>query len=84
MVLEDTSERRILNISSTKKAYYTDVRLGLYIVRGDSMVLLGEVNDTNSSDDSMTEVSLEKFEKLQQQNSADDPLTWEFDIDLVV
>ena len=84
MVLEDTSERRILNISSTKAVYYTDVRLGLYIVRGDSMVLLGEVNDTNSNDEGMTEVSLEQFEKLQQQNSADDPLTWEFDVDLVV
>ncbi len=48
MVMEETSERRVLH---TKKdgevvCFYTDILLGLYLVRGDSMVLLGEV-DTN-------------------------------------
>jgi hypothetical protein len=75
MVLEDTSERRILHVprknlkNKTKKAgeasdgttidddevccYYTDIRLGLYLVRGDSMVLMGEVDteDENGEDD---------------------------------
>jgi len=65
MVLEQTSERRILHAKippptthpttphnpnnnptpNTVVCYYTDVQLGLYLVRGDSMVLLGEVDD---------------------------------------
>jgi len=55
MILEDTSERRILHskvrhekgssADESTLCYYTDIQLGLYLVRGDSMVLLGEVDD---------------------------------------
>ena len=53
MVLEETSERRVLH---TKKdgevvCFYTDILLGLYLVRGDSMVLLGEVDNNNEDDE---------------------------------
>lgn len=82
MVLEDTSERRILHAKITTQSssndtqednnqqmggnndhgsaddggrtvicYYTDVKLGLYLVRGDSMVLLGEVDDEQDDDE---------------------------------
>ena len=52
MVLEETSERRVLH---TKKdgevvCFYTDILLGLYLVRGDSMVLLGEVDNDNNDE----------------------------------
>lgn len=74
MVLEETSERRILHAKvphlsnsiiidnngtgnqtggdggKTVICYYTDVQLGLYLVRGDSMVLLGEVDDDESTE----------------------------------
>jgi len=61
MVLEETSERRVLlmkNVNNEDKdaktddvtCYYTDILLGLYLVRGDSMVLLGEV-DTDADDE---------------------------------
>ncbi len=53
MVLDETSERRVLHLKKSKNdegdevevtCYYTDILLGLYLVRGDSTVLLGEVN----------------------------------------
>jgi U6 snRNA-associated Sm-like protein LSm1 len=134
MVLEDTSERRVLHLKKGGDTicYYTDIQLGLYLVRGDSMVLLGEVDvteDTDADADAdtgeeekekdetqqddgdgdmmgsgllvggqgqerevaeakkkfMKEVSLEEFEKLQEEheNDAVEDLTWEFDMDLV-
>jgi hypothetical protein len=53
MVLDQTSERRVLLLKKPSSndddkngeitCYYTDIPLGLYLVRGDSMVLLGEV-----------------------------------------
>lgn len=55
MVLEETSERRVLLVKKDKETicYYTDIQLGLYLVRGDSMVLLGEVEteDTNAGEE---------------------------------
>ena len=53
MVLEQTSERRVLHIKkgSDTICYYTDIQLGLYLVRGDSMVLLGEVQDGDNSEE---------------------------------
>mmetsp|Transcript_5853 Transcript_5853/g.8705 ORF Transcript_5853/g.8705 Transcript_5853/m.8705 type:complete len:210 (+) Transcript_5853:143-772(+) len=136
MVMEETSERRVLHIKKGKDTicYYTDIKLGLYLVRGDSMVLLGELveqndggNEGNEKDSDkegeeedksastkakdgeeltgsgllmsdaerqmedqkkklMKEVTLEEFEKLEEENMSDavDDLTWEFDLDLVV
>ena len=54
MVMEDVCERRILQTKGADGklcAYYADVRLGLYMVRGDSMVLLGEVDEEVDSDE---------------------------------
>lgn len=45
-LLEDSSERRILDLGNGSFVY-TDIQLGLFLVRGDSMVLLGEVEDDN-------------------------------------
>mmetsp|Transcript_24465 Transcript_24465/g.36281 ORF Transcript_24465/g.36281 Transcript_24465/m.36281 type:complete len:188 (-) Transcript_24465:286-849(-) len=47
MVLGETSERRVLHLQKDKETicYFTDIKLGLYLVRGDSMVLLGEVEN---------------------------------------
>ena len=50
MVLDGASERRFHSSDEKKEGanekcvtYYTDVPLGMYIVRGDSIVLLGQV-----------------------------------------
>ena len=86
MVLEDTSERRILHVpkkngnksnetegeilqdplNRTQEdedvyCYYTDIRLGLYLVRGDSMVLMGEVDDDENGEEE------DKEQGVQQQ-----------------
>lgn len=58
MVLDETSERRVLLMKKKPNdsdgddvtCYYTDILLGLYLVRGDSMVLLGEVDSTDDDD----------------------------------
>ena len=85
MVMEDVCERRILQTKDANGklcSYYADVRLGLYMVRGDSMVLLGEVDEEVDSDDEgeptadkpkgddnnlMKKVTLEEFEKLSEE-----------------
>ena len=58
MVLDETSERRVLHFKKSNKdegdevtCYYTDILLGLYLVRGDSMVLLGEVDGDDIEED---------------------------------
>ena len=54
-MLEDTSERRILT-TKNKGTVYMDIQLGLFLVRGDSMVLLGEVDDSiNATTTSLSE-----------------------------
>ena len=57
---------------------YADVPLGVYIVRGDSMVLMGQI----SSDDGMKRVELEEFEEIVK-NSQSEALEWDFDKDLL-
>lgn len=76
MVLEDTFERKILYTNKTKLgesipvAYYTDMKLGLYLVRGDSMVLLGEVNDDDEHE-SDVQLSNQQIEDDVVQNTAE-------------
>jgi U6 snRNA-associated Sm-like protein LSm1 len=79
-----------------KICYYADVPLGLYLVRGDSMVLLGEVEEEDD-DGNLQNVSLEELEQLQNKKNEEttattgedgpvdqERLIWDFDTDLVV
>jgi U6 snRNA-associated Sm-like protein LSm1 len=77
LVLLDTIERRIVTVD--KISYYADIPLGIYIVRGDSMVLMGTIPDDNSMPN-LQEVDLEKLQELDAK--ADPALKWDFDIDL--
>ena len=61
--------------------YYADVPLGLYVIRGDSMVLCGSVDDLLSGS-TMKEVSLDQLD-AQQQGEAEPQLPWDFDTDLI-
>ena len=77
MVLEEASERKV-HRGSDGVTYFTDVPLGVYVVRGDSMVLLGQA----SSDEGMKEVDLEEFEDIIEKRPTDQ-LEWDFDKDLL-
>ena len=121
MVLQETSERRILVVdkdvnepkvediddtntgdqaqqSKTKSSnticYQTDIELGLFVVRGDNVVLLGEVGEEEEeqNNEQIRFVSLEEFEQLEDEEykrkeekdgEEEEPINWDFDQDLV-
>lgn len=76
MVLEEASERR-MHRDEDGTTYFADVPLGVYVVRGDSMVLLGQISD----DQGMKQVDPNELEELLK--NASEPLEWEFDKDLL-
>ena len=84
-MLLDAIERRIVTVkddNGVPRNYYSDVPLGIYVVRGDSMVLAGEVHDNSSAQAPlMQQVSLDELEKLAVQANAQ--LEWDFDGDLI-
>ena len=51
MVLDDACERKMHVDLSDGITYYADIPLGLYIVRGDSVVLLGQIGDGKIDED---------------------------------
>ncbi len=56
VMLEDTFERHILDQK------FADERLGLYVIRGENLVLLGELDlDKELNNTAMTEVPLEEL-----------------------
>lgn len=77
LVLLDTIERRIITVDEV--SYFADIPLGIYIVRGDSMVLMGTIPE-DSSMPNLQKVDLEKLQELE--TKADLALKWDFDIDL--
>jgi small nuclear ribonucleoprotein (snRNP)-like protein len=100
MVLDNASERRFHNQSNSKIidddgntnnstnkkiTYFTDVPLGMYIVRGDSVVLLGQVGSEEEEENnnavsqqhtamivSMKRLQLDEFEAMVAANVDDD------------
>jgi hypothetical protein len=62
---------------------YTDIPLGVYVVRGDSMVLSGALNPAYSDDNGMKQVSLEEFEALKEKDDTKERSEWDFDTDLI-
>jgi hypothetical protein len=69
MVMEETSERRILHVKKDEYTicYYTDIELGLYLLRGDSMVLMGEVSDSQSA----ATADMDQDEKVNDDENAE-------------
>jgi U6 snRNA-associated Sm-like protein LSm1 len=98
-VLEDTSERRFCVPSKSQQTddseamyYYTDIHLGLYLIRGDSIVILGEASDMPSPTihnpngrPAGKEVDLDELEDLLEQHSPNNgsEINWDFDTDLL-
>jgi hypothetical protein len=77
MVLEQVSERKF-HRSKEGIIYFADVSLGVYIARGDSMVLLGQVG----SDDGMKQIKLDELEAMTLE-AVEEQLEWDFDKDLL-
>lgn len=77
MVLEEASERKVYR-DTDGVFYFADVPLGVYIVRGDSMVLLGQA----APDDGMKEVEPKELEEMIE-NAKKEKLSWDFDNDLL-
>lgn len=88
-VLEDTVERKFCTLDDNDKYYYSDKKLGLYLVRGDSIVLLGELEEVGSVlEQQGCEVSSDELEKMiEKQKSEGGKLRqehmWDFDMDLL-
>jgi U6 snRNA-associated Sm-like protein LSm1 len=77
MVLEETSERKV-HRHKDGTIYYSDMPMGVYVVRGDSLVLLGQVGP----DEGMKKVEAEELEEMIEA-SKDENLVWDFDNDLL-
>jgi len=77
MVLEEASERTV-HRGSDGAIYFADVPLGVYIVRGDSMVMMGQI----SSDQGMTQVEAAELHQIMAKESVEQ-LEWDFDKDLM-
>eukprot|EP00624_Nannochloropsis_granulata_P004122 evm.model.NODE_30747_length_47682_cov_25.534710.9 len=73
MVLEDTYERHVVDDK------YGDLPLGLYLVRGDSMVMLGEVDPARESEALVKVTADEIIELLQESVEAGAKLEWDFE-----
>lgn len=76
MVLEDASERKTHVHEGT--FYYADIPLGVYIVRGESMVLLGQV----ATPDGMKQVEPDELSEMVKKHNGG-TLVWDFDKDLL-
>jgi hypothetical protein len=74
MVLEEASERK-MHRHKDGTICYSDVPMGVYIVRGDSIVLLGQI----SPDDGMKQVEPTEIEEMMNETAS---LEWDFDKDL--
>jgi hypothetical protein len=77
MVLEEVTERKF-HRSKEGITFFADIALGVYIARGDSMVLLGQVG----SDDDMKQIELGELEAMILE-AAEEQLEWDFDKDLL-
>lgn len=72
MVLEDTFERHVAN------GLKADISLGLFIVRGDSVVLLGEIDPEKEEATGLRNVGLEELRETEAA-SPGPKLDWAFD-----
>jgi len=74
LILEDTCERALLG----KK--YCDVPIGLYIVRGENIVLLGELDEEKETQ-SLTRIEQEEYLELAESEETEEvgKVFWDFE-----
>jgi U6 snRNA-associated Sm-like protein LSm1 len=74
LILEDTCERVLL------PGKFCDVPLGLYIVRGDTIVLLGEINpETEQERMGLEKLSAEEMMEMEDLEPVESKLSWDFE-----
>ncbi|CAB9502461.1 U6 snRNA-associated Sm-like protein LSm1 [Seminavis robusta] len=97
MVLKDAVERRFHTPADNKEGltFYSDIPLGVYVIRGDSVVILGTIHDMPINNHTMKQVTLEELGEMQAKDNNNNsnnnnnneestgPLTWDFDADLI-
>ena len=76
MVLEEAFERKV-HKGKDGKIYFSDIPMGVYVVRGDAIVLLGQI----APDDGMTKMEPAEMEEMIEKEKKDS-LEWDFDKDL--
>lgn len=81
LVLKDSYERRIV-VDQDGVAWYHDIPLGVYVVRGESMVLIGKTMPVDQNQFMKKCSTVEELETIQKER-AKEPLDWDFDADLV-
>jgi U6 snRNA-associated Sm-like protein LSm1 len=79
LVLGDAVERRI--VVEDGRTLYTDIPLGLYVVRGDTVVILGQIPST-ATPQWMQPVTVEEINERMEQTK-ESSLQWDFDNDLI-
>ncbi|KAH8056225.1 deadenylation-dependent decapping of nuclear-transcribed mRNA [Aureococcus anophagefferens] len=81
VVLEDTYERRVvIPDDESQPAVYGDVPLGLYVIRGDSVVLLGEVaEELEASEDHPRQLPIEDVVALEQSGAGATAVVWDIE-----
>lgn len=72
MVLEDTHERHVAN------GLRSDMALGLFIVRGDNIVLLGELDPEKEASSGLTDAEPDVVLEAER-NSAFTKVEWDFE-----
>ena len=98
MIMKDAVERRFYFAPTTeegpKMTYFSDIPLGVYVIRGDAVVILGAMADDprRNAAINLKQVTLEELGELQTANASkkpgedaveNGPLTWDFDTDLI-
>jgi U6 snRNA-associated Sm-like protein LSm1 len=77
LILEETCERVLLTGKDTKKKY-CDFPLGLYIVRGDNIVLLGEI-DVEVESENLERIDQEQYLALSADQDEGGKVVWDFE-----
>ena len=79
--LEDTYERRVVvPTDEDQPAVYGDVPLGLYIVRGDSVVLLGEIGpERESSPEHPQQLPIGDVVALEESGAGETAVVWDIE-----
>ncbi len=70
LILEDTCERVVMNNK------YADVELGLNIVRGDTIVLLGQVDEDKDKESGLVKVDPSE---IDEDEIGESTIEWDFD-----
>eukprot|EP00934_Nitzschia_sp_Nitz4_P006980 Nitzschia sp. Nitz4//scaffold19_size178191//113387//114110//NITZ4_001991-RA/size178191-snap-gene-0.163-mRNA-1//-1//CDS//3329540723//6970//frame0 len=79
MMLEDAIERN-MHRSASGETCFADIPLGIYMVRGENIVLLGKVSETEPN---MKKVTIAELKEMKKRDAASNKEELDFDQDLL-